>query len=106
LIQKRKPVETKPRVSFTILPEKQIVQASQGTTILQALLDSKVQIDHSCGGMGTCGTCRLWVEEGLGLLGPRTEAENEIAEDRQFSKNERLSCQCEVQEGLVLKKNY
>lgn len=104
MIQKRKSVDPKSLISFRILPENKIVQASHGQTVLEALQNSKIKIDSSCGGMGTCGTCRIFVDQGLDRLGPRTEAENEISQDRAFESNERLSCQCVVQEGLILRK--
>jgi len=91
-------------ISIEILPEQKIVQASQGQTILDALLENEIEIDHSCGGMGSCGTCRIFVQKGLEQFEARNEVEQEIADDRQFSENERLSCQNLVKPGLVLKK--
>jgi ferredoxin len=104
LFHKRKPVDPKSHISLTVLPENIVVQASQGSTILEALLKAEIEIDHSCGGMGTCGTCRIFVEKGLEKFAPPEEAEQEIISDRQFKKNERLSCQNRVCDGLVLRK--
>jgi ferredoxin, 2Fe-2S len=104
LFLKRKSVDKKSLVSLTVLPENLVVQASQGSTILDALLDAKVEIDHSCGGMGTCGTCRVYVEKGLENFVEPQEAEKEIMADRQFAQNERLCCQNQVQPGLVIRK--
>lgn len=104
MFHKRKSVDTKPPISITVLPENLVVQASQGSTILEALLAADVEIDHSCGGMGTCGTCRIFVEKGLETFEEPGEAESEIRNDRQFKTNERLSCQNMVQQGLVIRK--
>jgi ferredoxin len=104
LIQKRKSVDPKSLISLKILPENRIVKASQGTTILEALQTSRIKLDSSCGGMGTCGTCRVFVEQGIEKLGPLTEAELEMSQDRQFESNERLSCQCQAQDGIVLRR--
>ena len=93
MFHKRKTVDTKPPVSITVLPENVVVQASQGSTILDALLNADIDIDHSCGGMGTCGTCRIFVEKGLENFEEPGLAEREIRDDRQFNPNERLSCQ-------------
>ncbi len=97
-------IDSKNKLSFRILPEDIEVQASQKQTILDALLSAHIDINHSCGGMGSCGTCRVYVVKGLELLGPSNEVEKEIAEDRKFSVEERLSCQNFVRNGLVLKK--
>jgi 2Fe-2S ferredoxin len=74
-------------------PVNRNVRARPGETILEALIRSDVEISHSCGGNGTCGTCRIFVESGIEKLPPRTEVEVEIAADRGFEENERLSCQ-------------
>ncbi|MBX2995504.1 MAG: (2Fe-2S)-binding protein [Bdellovibrionaceae bacterium] len=92
------------KVRYLILPERKIVEASQGQTILESALKAKVPLDHTCGGFGTCGTCRVKVVEGLEKLGPRGELEAEIAQDRGFKPEERLACQNEAREGLVLER--
>lgn len=104
MIQKRRTVDPKQPVLLKILPEEIDVPASHTDTILEALLEAEIEIDHSCGGMGTCGTCRVFVEKGLEKFGPRNEPESEIAQDRQFAENERLACQNFVKDGLVLRK--
>ena len=104
LIQKRKGVEPKTPISLVILPEKAIVHASQTDTILEALQNAEIQMDSSCGGMGTCGTCRVFVEEGIEKFSPRNDLEQEIAQDRNFAMNERLTCQNFVKDKLVLRK--
>jgi 2Fe-2S ferredoxin len=104
LFRKNKRVDIKEKILLTVLPEQIVVEASQGDTVLQALLDANIEIDHSCGGMGTCGTCRMYVEKGLEKFGDPNEAEKEIRSDRNFEPNERLSCQNLVVAGLVLRK--
>ena len=104
MIQKSKKLAAKNSVQFKILPENRNVGASQTQTILQALMEAKIEIDHSCDGMGSCGTCRVFVEQGLEKFAQPTELELEIATERQFAANERLSCQNLVQDGLILRK--
>jgi ferredoxin, 2Fe-2S len=64
-------------------------------TLLAALLSCDVAIENSCGGNGTCGTCKLqtisWINPAL-----RNEVESEMAIDRQFGDDERLSCQIQM----------
>lgn len=90
------------RISLKVLPQNQVVSASQGHTLLETLLAAEIEISHSCGGFGTCGTCRIFVREGLEKLAPRNEVETEMANDRQFRAEERLCCQNEVVPGLVI----
>ncbi|MES2770294.1 MAG: 2Fe-2S iron-sulfur cluster-binding protein [Bdellovibrionota bacterium] len=62
-------------------------------SILELLLKHDINIDHSCGGMGSCGTCRILVKSDLKVLPERNEVELERAEDLQFEADERLACQ-------------
>jgi 2Fe-2S ferredoxin len=89
------------QLTFTI--NQVTLRATHGETILEACLRNHFDIDHSCGGMGTCGTCRVVVEKGLELFEAPEEIEQEIIRDRQFQQNERLSCQNKVKNDLVLK---
>jgi len=71
-------------------------QLTHGVTLLQGLLDAGVEISHSCGGNGTCGTCRVEVLSDPNQLKPRNDIEAEMAEDRGFERSERLACQLQV----------
>ena len=78
------------------------IKATHGDTILEACLKNHFDIDHSCGGMGSCGTCRVIVIEGVNQLEVPNEIESELSNDRQFEPNERLACQNQCVAGLVL----
>lgn len=85
-------------------PGEHVVQVSQEQeTILTAALEAGLDLDHTCGGNGTCGTCMVEVLKGLELLPPRNEVEQELAEARGLDSHERLCCQLQTQDGLVLK---
>jgi 2Fe-2S ferredoxin len=90
------------KVRYLVLPERKIVEASHGQTILDSLLKAKIPIDHTCGGFGTCGTCRVHVVKGIEKFALRNEIEAKMAEDRGFAPEERLACQNEVCEGLEI----
>jgi len=63
-----------------------------GKSQLELAIDKKIDLNHSCGGYGTCGTCRVIVDNHVDLPA-RNEIELEMANDRGFSPNERLACQ-------------
>jgi len=71
-------------------------------TLLEVLLKNEIDIDHSCGGMGTCGTCRAFVCSSLEDLPPRNEVESERATDLSFNASERLCCQLKPYDGLAI----
>ncbi len=72
-------------------------------TLLDALLNNGIEVDHSCGGMGACGTCKVFVSCGLESLPPRNPEETERAQDLSFTNNERLSCQIRPCNGLKIR---
>jgi 2Fe-2S ferredoxin len=84
------------------------VQTSHESSLLEDLLKAKIEIDHSCGGMGSCGTCRIFVDNYEGKIPDANEIEQEMIISRGFSENERLACQikseCISQIRIPLKK--
>lgn len=72
-----------------------------GQTILDLAVENSVEIAHSCGGMGSCGTCRIRVHADAGLVPVMEEVEAEMAIDREFQSDERLSCQIVIPNGDV-----
>lgn len=88
---------------FVLLPEQKQIAFQQGMTVLEALIEAEVEIDHVCGGMGSCGTCHIFVHKGADKLGPRTEQEQDRAADLNFADNERLACQIEATINISIK---
>ncbi|MBN8540622.1 MAG: (2Fe-2S)-binding protein [Deltaproteobacteria bacterium] len=75
--------------------------ATAGKTILDIAVENSVEMAHSCGGMGSCGTCRIRLHADLGAIPAMEEVEEEMAIDRGFLPDERLSCQIEIPSGGV-----
>ena len=91
---------------MTFLPDDLDVEVSHKmSSVLEVAVAEGLEIDHTCGGHGTCGTCRVWVEVRLEKLGERNEIEKEMAEDRGFAPGERLACQIPALPGLVIKRS-
>lgn len=76
-----------------------ILKIRKGQTLLEIAVDNSVDLPHSCGGMGTCGTCRVRLTVESGTCPERGELENEMTTERGFAENERLSCQLEIPAG-------
>jgi ferredoxin, 2Fe-2S len=79
------------------------VFADEELTLLANLLENNVEIDNSCGGYGTCGTCCVLVVEGLSNFSDVGEIEAEMKADRGFKENERLSCQSYIKGDIKIK---
>ena len=84
----------RPPVRVTLLPDGVTVAARAGDTLLDALLDHGIALEHECGGNCTCTTCHLQVESGIENLSPVEEPESyrlQFAEGR--TARSRLACQ-------------
>lgn len=84
------------------LPSQTRIEIDNHETVLPIALSGELPLSHSCGGMGSCGTCRVLVRSSLENLNPRTEVEQEMADARNFLPNERLACQLEPKADLIV----
>jgi 2Fe-2S ferredoxin len=91
---------------ITVLNEDLDLPFKEESSLLELLLKNDIDIDHSCGGMGSCGTCRIIVQSDLETLPERNEIEQERANDLNFENNERLACQLCPQNNLKIKIPY
>ncbi|SRR5579883_444133 len=78
------------------LPDQRLIEAGQAFTLLDASLEAGIPHTHICGGNARCSTCRVLVTEGLEHCGPRTAAEQEMAQRLHFDPSVRLACQTEL----------
>lgn len=82
--------------TLIIHPNLRTIEYSGSINLLDLLNSRDVFIEQSCGGSGTCTTCRVFVLAGDNAFGPRSETESERAQERSFDQNERLACQTEI----------
>ncbi|OSZ75676.1 ISC system 2Fe-2S type ferredoxin [Hydrogenophaga sp. IBVHS1] len=70
------------------------ITAPMGTSICEALLDNKINIEHACDLSAACTTCHVIVREGFDSLNEPDETEEDLL-DRAWGlePNSRLSCQ-------------
>jgi Na+-transporting NADH:ubiquinone oxidoreductase subunit F len=80
-----------------VVNEGRTVEAPVGVKLLQALGDAGIHLPSACGGVGTCGQCRVAVLEGGGALLP---IEKGRISKREAAAGLRLACQVTVKEDL------
>lgn len=68
-----------------------------GSSLLDTLRSEKVFIPSACGGKGTCGYCKVVVNEGGG---PVLATEKPLLTKEELESNTRLSCQCKVKQNI------
>jgi ferredoxin len=83
-----------PRISFQ--PANVSIDVSDGVNIREASLQAGLQIPSTCGGVGSCGLCKVKITSGAEHLGPMTPLETGKLGNVFFITKERLSCQTVV----------
>ncbi|MBN2019657.1 MAG: 2Fe-2S iron-sulfur cluster binding domain-containing protein [Sedimentisphaerales bacterium] len=82
-----------------LLNDEKEITVQGGKTLLSVLSDNKIFIPSACGGRGTCGLCKLKVQEGAGLLLPTEEP---YLNQQERDSGVRLSCQVKVRNDLKI----
>ena len=79
-------------------PDKAL-RTSAGSTLLNTLADNKIFIPSACGGKGSCGVCKVKIQEGGGAMLPTEEGWISRGEARE---GVRLSCQVKVKSDMQI----
>ena len=99
-----------PVVRVVVLPHEKLCpqglefDAEPGQSVLDALLERGIELDHACEKALACATCHILVREGFSSLSPMSEREEDML-DRAWGLEEvsRLSCRLLIgEENLVL----
>lgn len=81
----------------TICPDGAQLEATTGTSILDNLLKSGIEVEHACEKSCACTTCHVIVREGFDALAPAEENEEDMLDKAWgLEPNSRLSCQAKV----------
>jgi len=84
---------------IVVVPDDIILRGSIDTTILQTLQENNVAIASSCGGLGSCGECKIrFVEEAP----DPTACDLERLDAEQISRGWRLACQHMVGDRMAI----
>lgn len=78
------------------------IEAETGSPLMYSLRDLDYGVEAICGGVCSCATCHVFVDERwLGRLPARDDDEQELLEELEhFRNNSRLSCQVEFTDAL------
>jgi ferredoxin, 2Fe-2S len=77
------------------------VEIENGSTLLRGLVASGFNINHFCGGNGSCGTCKFEVVDGLKNLQRPTTAE--VVAGAASEPHKRLACQARVKGPITIR---
>ena len=87
-----------------ICPEGAQIEAKEGVSICDTLLEHGVDIEHACEKQAACTTCHVLVREGFESLEEASEKEEDMLDKAWgLEPQSRLSCQAKVAgEDLVI----
>jgi uncharacterized 2Fe-2S/4Fe-4S cluster protein (DUF4445 family) len=88
---------TAKRVKVHFDPDNVDIVVDRGDNLLQAAIAAGVRIYASCGGAGTCGTCKVSIEQGE----VDTTRTKRLSED-EYRQGMRQACQSRVMSDLVV----
>lgn len=87
---------------LTFLPAGLVIEVPAGTTVFEAARAADVIIPSQCGGMCACALCKVRVVEGERGIPPMRDNEKSHLGNVFFITKERLSCQLQVLDDLVV----
>ena len=81
------------------------LEAPEGSSLMMALRDAGFDVQGTCGGMCSCGSCHVFVSEALAAILPRPGDDEQdmldsLAEVIEVRPSSRLSCQIKVSAAL------
>lgn len=75
-------------------PDGAVIEAEEGKSICETLLENGVELDHACEMSCACTTCHVIVREGFNSLAPAEEEEEDLLDKAWgLAPTSRLSCQ-------------
>jgi 2Fe-2S ferredoxin len=75
-------------------PEGAVIEADEGTNLIEIALDNGINIEHACERACACTTCHVIIREGLDSLQESDETEDDLLDKAWgLEPDSRLSCQ-------------
>jgi len=81
----------------TLCPQGAEIEAQEGVSILDNLLEHHIAVEHACEKQAACSTCHVLLRQGFGSLEDATEKEEDMLDKAWgLEATSRLSCQAKV----------
>jgi len=91
-----------PTITIKNLDNKSICYKDTNQTILSVLHENNIDWMHACGAKGRCTTCKMIVHKGLAEMNKESTFEKQYRTIGQLLLNERLTCQSQATEDLII----
>lgn len=103
--KKKRPYRTPPaakakRVNWlNVLPDDIWIRVKHGRTIYETLQKTNLDLESECGGLGTCGKCKVRI---ITPIGPAGEQERKLLSPAELEDGVRLACRTRIKKTLVV----
>ncbi len=84
---------------LNVLPDDKWIRVKKGTSVFEALEPTEIELDGECGGLGTCGKCKIRV---LTAVAPPDEQERELLDTEELEAGVRLACRIRINKSLTV----
>lgn len=91
-----------PRIVIQNLGNLHIDSEHRARKVIEIIHENGTDWMHACGKKGRCTTCKMVVIQGLDRLSAETERELFYRSQKRLQTNERLACQCTLEEGELI----
>lgn len=85
------------KLTVKFFPGEKIIEVPKDYNLKQAILESGLDIESTCGGVGTCGRCKVQVKSGHVY-----SKGNKFISDDEKKRGFVLSCQSKIKENIVV----
>jgi len=86
-------------VWLNILPADQWIKVRRDLILMEALQRAGIDLENECGGMGTCGKCKVRI---VTALGPPDEQEKALLSKKELERGQRLACRIRIRKSIVV----
>ncbi len=103
--RRQKPYQPHPRardrraIRLNVLPADTWIKVRRDVMLIEALQTAGIDLENECGGMGTCGKCKVRI---ITALGPPDEQEKALLSKKELERGQRLACRIRVRKNLVV----
>nr|DAD54094.1 TPA_exp: ferredoxin [Clostridium autoethanogenum DSM 10061] len=88
--------------TVTFKSENRTISVCEGTTLKEAITAEGLDFDFPCGGMGTCGKCRIKI---LDKNLKATEKELKFLEEKELKEGIHLACETKLYSDITVQLN-
>lgn len=89
------------KITIDFEPISRRLYYARDENIYQLLINSGIRVRSLCGGLGTCGKCKIMVQKGNKYLNSPTDSEKALLTPTEINESWRLACQSRLAENHI-----